>query len=186
VKLNAKYKISTFLFLIFSAFNALANEHESHHEVSVLDLKYPVLNFVLLFGFIIWKGKAPLSAMFDKNSDSVKSQMDSAEKQSKDANEKLNSLENKMKNIDTELVKITGDYNEDVAVFTKTTGEETNTTLARMKRDVENKIDGEKKELADQLNHDLLNLVVGKAQGKIGANRDLKTQATSKIVAGMK
>ena len=106
-----KVKLITLSILLLNLTAAFAEEHEAaHHEPTIWDLKYPTLNFVILVGFIIWKLKKPLSEMFDKKADDVKSLMDSAEKQSKDANQKLQDLEGKIKNIDSELVKINGDW----------------------------------------------------------------------------
>ena len=58
---------------------AVASEEAAHHGPSIFDLKYPALNFVVLFGFLIWKLKKPMSDMFAKKSEDVKSLMNSAE-----------------------------------------------------------------------------------------------------------
>jgi len=172
---------------LFSFATAFAEEQEAaHHEPSIWDLKYPAINFIVLFGFIAWKAKKPLTEMFNKNAENIRALMESAEKQSKDANAKLATLEQKMKNIDSELVKITTDYESDVAAFGKNQIEETQTTITRMKRDVDNKLQGEKKELMDGLSHELLNLVVSNTQNTINGNRDLKSKATNNIIVGLK
>ncbi len=162
------------------------SESGAHHEPSVWDLKYPFLNFVLLAGFIVFKAKKPLAEMFDKKSQDVKTLMESAEKQSRDANAKLNELEGKIKNIETELVKINGDYEKDAVNFAKNQSDETATTIARMKRDFESKLEGEKNELNDSLSHELLSQVISKSKNAINTNSDLKTKATTNIIAGMK
>lgn len=179
-----------FLLLIASLLSfatAFAEEAEgAHHEPSIMDLKYPFINFVVLVGFCVWKFRKPLSEMFDKNSDNVKTKMELADKESKAANAKLAELESKIKNIDAETTKIANDYASDIASFSKNMANETETTMARMKRDIENKLAGEKKELIDGLNHELLDLVVNKTQTTIKSNSDLKTKATNNIFAGIK
>jgi F-type H+-transporting ATPase subunit b len=173
--------------MLLNLATAMAEEHEgAAHEASIFDLKFPVLNFVVLVGFLVWKMKKPLSDMFSKKVEEIKSLMDSAEKQNRDAQEKLNSLETKIKNIDSELVKINADYETDVVSFLKNNELEVSSTIARMQRDVQNKIDGEKKELLDELSHEILNKVVMGAQSTIKANTELKNKATNNIIAGLK
>lgn len=182
-----KVKLVTLSLLLLNLTVAFAEEHEAaHHEPSIWDLKYPALNFVILVGFMVWKLKKPLADMFDKKADDVKTLMESAEKQSKDANQKLQELESKIKNIDSELVKINGDYESDVVSFAKNQSTDTQTVIARMRRDVESKLEGEKKELNDELKHDVLNLVVAKTKNTIGSNTELKTKATNNILVGLK
>ena len=55
-----------------------------------------------------------------------------------------------------------------------------------MKRDLENKLDGEKKELIDELNHDLINKVVSSAQATIKTNKDYQVKATQKIISELR
>ena len=71
--------------------------------------------------------------------------------------------------MDSEIVKINQDYEEEAVRYSKLQAEETEAQIARLKRDVESKLAGEKKELMDNLNHEVLNLVVEKAKGTIKA-----------------
>jgi len=112
--------------------------------------------------------------------------MESAARNSKDAEEKLNQFQAKIKNIDSELVKITSDYASEAAQFAKNLSDDTQTTIARMKRDLENKIDGEKKELVDELNNDLIHKVIGVTQTTIKANKEFQVKATQKIVSELR
>lgn len=182
-------KIKFLLLSIYltSFVSAFAEEHEAaHHEPSAFDLKYPALNFVLFAGFIIFKARKPLTEMFDKKASEIRAMMESANKQSADANAKLIELQNKLKNIDAELVKISTDYESDIVNYGKIQNDETTTTLARMKKDIESKLEGEKAELMAELSHELLNLVVSKTKNSINSNNDLKTKATNNIIAGLK
>lgn len=171
--------------ILFFVQNALANEAE-HHEPSIWDLKYPLLNFIIFASIIIWAVKKPLKEMFDKAAGDVVSQMNSAAEQSKDAQQKFNSFESKVKNLDSEIVKINQDYEEEAVRYSKLQAEETEAQIARLKRDVESKLAGEKKELMDNLNHEVLNLVVEKAKGTIKADSNSKKMATDKILAKVK
>lgn len=174
-----------FLLLMLVLSNSILAEGGAHHEPSVWDLKYPALNFVLLFGFLIYKLKAPLKNMFDKNAESIKSMMESAEKQSKDAEQKLAEVNLKLSKLEEEKSKIASDYKSDLSHFEKTQKEELLETSKRMSKDVESKISGEEKELSDKLNTEVLDLLVQKTQATIKGNAELKNKATKNIFAGM-
>lgn len=160
-------------------------EEAAHHEPSILDLKYPIVNFIIFLA-ILSKVIKPLREKFNKESTDIKSLIDSASRNSQDAQEKLISFQSKIKNLDSELIKITTDYESDAAQFAKNQSEETQTVISRMKRDLENKLEGERKELVDLLNHDLVNSVVSKTQTTIKSNIDLKVKATQKIISELR
>ena len=179
-------KIITYSILCTNIINiAIANEEAAHaeHHASVFDLKYAVLNFIILFGFLGYKLKKPLSDMFDKEAENIKSLMSSAEKQSKDAEAKLGDFNTKIKNIDSELVKITGEYESDAVNFARNLHEETETAIARMKKDLQSKLLGEKKELVDEMNHEMVSKIIAKTKNQIGTNPEKRTNATKKIMA---
>ncbi len=164
---------------------AIANEESAHHVPSVMDLKYPFINFIIMLA-ILSKVVKPLREKFNKQADDVKSLMDSAAKNDKDAKDRLSNFQEKIKNLDSELIKITTDYDSEATQFAKNMSEETQTIITRMKRDFDNKLEGEKKELIDELNHDLLNKVVSSTGATIKGNKDLQTKATHKIVSELR
>lgn len=179
-------KIIYYSFLISSFVSvAAANEEAAHHEASFMDLKYPFINFIILLA-ILSKVVKPLREKFNKQAEDVKSMMDSAARNSKDAEEKLSAFQAKIKNLDSELVKIVSDYQSDAAQFAKNQSDETQTTITRMKRDLENKLDGEKTELLDELNHDLINKVILNTKTTISNNKDFQVKATQKIVGELR
>jgi F0F1-type ATP synthase membrane subunit b/b' len=171
---------------LFSVAVAFAEEEAAHHEPSIFDLKYPTLNFIVLFGLLGWKLKKPLSAMFDKKADDIKTLMNSAEKQSKDAEERLNQFTSKIKNLESEIIQINADYDNDTVSFAKIHQDETQTSIARMQRDIQNKLESEKKEMLDELNHEMVSQVVAKAKNQIETNSDFKNKATLKIMNELK
>jgi len=175
----------SFMFAALSA-TAIAKEGGAHHEPSIADLTYPAINFIVLVGFLFWKLKKPTIDMFNKKEADVRSLMNSAEEKSKSAKERLNALESKMKNLDSEIAKIKADYEADTNNFAKNQAVETQSTIARVKRDLENKIEGEKTEIIEQMNQDLINKVIEKTQETIRANGEMKTRATQKIVSELR
>lgn len=161
-------------------------ESGAHHEPSIADLTYPAINFAVLAGFLFWKLKKPVVEMFNKKEAEVRSLMSSAEEKSKAAKERLGALEAKMKNLDSEISKIKSDYESDANNFAKTQAEETQATIARVKRDFENKIEGERNGMVEELNQDLISKVIEQTQATIKGNADLKNRATSKIVSELR
>ena len=174
----------SFLFSSFLSV-AIANEEAAHNEATIWDLKYPVINFIILLA-ILSKVVKPLREKFNKQADDVKSLMESASRNNKDAEDRLHKFQAKIKNLDSELIKIANDYESDTTQFAKTQDQETQTSITRMKRDLENKLDGEKTELIDELNHDLINKVVSKTQQTIKGSKDYQVKATQKIVSELR
>jgi F-type H+-transporting ATPase subunit b len=158
----------------------------AHHEPSIKDLFYPTINFVVLVGFMIWKLKKPMADMFNKNALDIESLMTSASKKNKDAEERLKDLNAKMANLPIEISKIQKDYANDITNFIKIQAEETQGVIARTKRDFENKLDGERNELIEKLNEDLINNVVAKTQKAINESSEMKKRATSNIVSELR
>jgi F-type H+-transporting ATPase subunit b len=158
----------------------------AHHEPSIRDLLYPAINFVVLVGGLVYLLKAKTSAMFTKQAADITSLMNSAAQKNKDAQERLKTLQGKMSNLPSEVSKIQKDYENDVVAFSAAQAAETATIISRTKRDLENKIEGEKNELTVKLNEELLNSVIAKTQQTINGSNDMKNRATSKIVSELR
>jgi F0F1-type ATP synthase membrane subunit b/b' len=156
MKAVAKY---SFMFIALTA-TAFA-EKAAHHEPSVKELMYPAINFFVLVAFLVWKLKKPMTEMFNKKANDVQSLMTSAAQKNKD-------------------------YENDVVGFNETQNAETQSVITRTKKDLEHKLDGEKNELVENLNEDLLNSVIAKTQQTINASSDMKNRATTKIVSELR
>lgn len=182
MKASALY---SFMFVALAE-TVVAAESGAHHEPSIKDLMYPTINFLVLLGFLIWKLKNPTREMFNKQASEVQSLMNSAAQKSKDAEDRLKTLKSKMANLGSELSKIQKDYESDVANFVQIQAGETQSTITRTKRDFENKLEGEKNELVEKINEDLINSVIAKAQQTISSSADMKIRATSKIVSELR
>lgn len=181
MKAIAKY---SFMFIALTA-TAFA-ESGAHHEPSIKDLLYPAINFVILVFAMDRILRKKLKAMFNKQAEDIQSLMNSAAQKNKDAEEQLKTLQAKMVNLGTELNKIQKDYESDVANFSQVQSGETQSTITRSKRDFESKIEGERNEILEKLNEELLNSVIAKTQQTINGNSDMKTRATSKIVSELR
>jgi F0F1-type ATP synthase membrane subunit b/b' len=176
--------IYSFMFIAFSA-TAFAEE-AIHSEPSIKELMYPAINFFVLVAFLVWKLKKPTIEMFNKKADDVQSLMFSAAQKNKDAEEKLKVLQGKLSNLPAELSKIKKDYEHDVVAFTEAQSVETQSTIVRTKKDLEHKLDGEKNEMVETLNEDLLKSVIAITQQTINGSSDMKKRATSNIVSELR
>jgi F0F1-type ATP synthase membrane subunit b/b' len=175
------FSICSFLVSI----SAIANEEAAHHAPSVLDLKYPFVNFIIMLA-ILSKVVKPLREKFNKEADNIKSLVESAARNNKDAEEKLAASKNKFNNVESDLVKINSEYEQESAQFAKLQSEETQTIIARIKKDHQNRLEGERKELTESINHELLDLVIGKTKTQINSNAGFKSKATSNIVSELR
>lgn len=175
---------SSFIFIAMSSAAFAAGG--GHGEPSIKDLIYPTVNFVILAAGAVWLLKKPMKDMFDKNAEEIVSKIESAEKQNKDAQEKLKTLEAQMANLQNDIAQIKKDYTQDVELFGKNSSEETQNTIARTKRDLASKLEGEKKQVTETINEELLDKVIAKTQETIRANADMKNRATSKIISELR
>lgn len=149
----------------------------------ISDLIAPAVNFIIFFAIIFFAIKGKVVDHFNKLADDVKALMNSAAEKNKDAELKLQSYEQKVKNLAGESEKIKADYEQDFQKFAKTSKEETETTIARIQRDTQNKLLSEKQTLIEELNKELVDSVIAKAKSTLDANADVKKQATNKLIA---
>ncbi len=170
--------------LLMIVASARAAEGE-HHEPSVFDLVPPFINFAIFFSIIFFAVRGKLIQHFQSFAEEVKSLMSSAEQKNKDAQEKLQQFENKIKNLDSESVKIKDDYESDYKKFQSSQKEETETTIHRMERDFANKLAGEKAQLVEEMNKELVEAIIEKAKGSLHKNQDLKNKASHKLISSV-
>lgn len=173
-------------FIFIATTSAVFAAGGGHGEPSIKDLLYPTINFVLLVVGAVWLLKEPMRKMFDKNAEDVATKIESAEKQNKDAQARLATLQAQMANLNGDISKIKKDYESDVTLFEKNSSEETQSFIARSKRDLVNKLEGEKKQVTESINEELLDKVIAKTQETIRANADMKNRATSKIISELR
>jgi F-type H+-transporting ATPase subunit b len=149
----------------------------------ISDLMFPAINFFLLFGFIIFKMKKPISDSFTRNSEEVENLYNIAEEKSKEAQIKLDEYTKKLDSLDSETSRILQNAEEDGTKFDNTQKAETFSSIERMKRDAANKIESEKNEMVRELNSSLLDEVITKAKTEINGNNEYKTKATRKLLS---
>lgn len=170
------------LILLLASSNLMAAGNSDGHG-SVADLIYPFINVVLLFGFLIWKLKGPISNMFTENSAKIQELAELADKKDQEAENQLRALETKIAKVQNEMHEIVVNAKEDGDRFAKEHTTETQDQIARLKQDVEMKLMSEKAELVREINSKLLDEVINGAKTKIKSDDGLKKKATSNLMA---
>lgn len=152
---------------------------------TIADLLYPAINFSLLFGFIIWKLKKPMSEAFTKNAKDVEDLYNLAEEKYKEAQIKYDSYAKKLEQLDSEITRIHSETDQNVKSFTDMAKKETASTIERMERDTNNKLDSERNKLIMDLNRKLVEEVVNKTKSTIADNKEYKTKVTNNLVSSI-
>lgn len=149
----------------------------------ISSLAYPALNFVLLFGFIIYKARKPLSEMFSTKANEVEELYQFAEKKSQEAEARLDQFNEKMTKVGTETTKILEEAKVDADRFAVEQEVETKEALERIKRNTASKLESERKNMLHQLNATLLEEVISKTKANIKQDNAAHTKATDKLVS---
>ena len=95
---------------------AEGGEHGGGHYSELLP---KIVNFGLVFGFMLWKIKKPVSEMFTKNSRDVSSLFQVAEQKDKEAQIKLETYERKLASVAAEKGKILENAQAEASAFEK-------------------------------------------------------------------
>lgn len=174
-------RILPFLLILISS-EIMAAGNASGHG-SVKDLIYPFINVTLLFGFLFWKLKGPVSKMFTENAKKVEELAELADKKDQEADAQLKTVETKMAEVHNEMHSIVVTAKEDGDRFEKDHASEVQEQIARLKQDAEVKLMSEKAELIREINSKLLDEVINGAKGKIKSDSALQQKATSNLMA---
>ena len=176
-------------FLVFAllilGFDVFAAGDGDHSSTPSIDLFYKAFNFSVLFGFIIWKMKKPLSQMFKSSAEEIEKHCKYAEEANRKAQTELDTYEQKLGAAKEEREQILLEAKQNSAKFALDYESEIREQIAKYKKDAENKIEHEKKELLRQLNANLVDEVIKKTKLAIGENKDYQSKATSKLLSGI-
>lgn len=168
-------------FLIVTS--AFAAGDGGHAGGSVADLLWPAVNFFLLFGFLIWRLKKPISNYFTNNAVEVQQIYEVAEEKDKEAEIKLGMYEKKMDQLDSEIAKIHQEAEEDSETYEQKMKQQIKEDTQRLERDAALKIESEKEEMIRKLNSSLLDEVIKKTRDKVAQDKSLKEKATNKLIS---
>lgn len=170
------------LILLSLFITSLANAAGGGGHGSPADLVWPAINFVALFGFLIFKLRKPLSEMFDRQAKDVQETYEMAEKKDKEAQIKLETFQKKMSSFDRERQKAIEESNKEAELLAASIKRETQSTIEKLKVDAKSKVEHEREQLNKQLNAGLVDEVIARARQKISNSKDYQSKVTEKLV----
>jgi len=163
--------------------SALAAGNGGHG--SITDLIAPLVNVVILVGFLVWKLKGPLAAHFTSKAEEITNTLERASLKSKEAEVMLQAQQKKMANVESEAKEILRHAETEVKHYEKNYAREVEDKLFKLKTDATSKIEAERKSMIAALNSSLLDQVIAKAKSTIKGNKDYQNKASAKILGEM-
>lgn len=157
------------LALVLNIFAVAASKGEGHHG-SLFDLKYPLLNFVIFMGILIWAVKPKMKAYFSNLNTSIQDLMERASKKAQESALLLAEQEGKLSNLDSEVEKLSKTIKDKTIEFEKFYENETAEKISKLELDATHKIETERKQEVDKLSSELLDQVISQAKANISNN----------------
>lgn len=176
--------LTSLLIVVLSLFPLLlvANE-DVHHEVSVWDLKWPFVNFMILIFGIIAMTKKKLSDYFLGYSGEVEKLINYAQEKDKEAQIKLEMFQKKLENFEQQKHKIEQETKQDLEKHEAQLQFELKNEMDRIVKDNENRLETEKKLAIGRVYSELAEKIVNNAKTRFLENKELKDKATEKILS---
>ena len=150
------------------------------------DLLPAFLNFGLLFLFLGWKLKKPLSGYFSNKSDEIKTILDRANVKAKEAEMMMQMQQKKIDGMKDEINKIMNDVDQQVSDFETKYSKEIDERIVKLKEDATLKVEAERKQQMNSLSESILNTVILKTKNILKNDKGLAENATKKVLEGFK
>jgi F-type H+-transporting ATPase subunit b len=149
-----------------------------------LDLIPAFLNFGILFLFLGWKLKKPLTGYFSNKSDEIKSILDRANVKAKEAEMMMQMQKKKIDGMNDEINKIKADVELQASEFKNNYVKEIDERIVKLKEDANVKVEAERKEQMAHLNETILNNVISKTKTILKNDSSLSEAATKRVLEG--
>lgn len=146
---------------------------------------YPLINFVVLFGALIFKLTKPISNSFTENSQNVEELFNHAEEKDKEAQHKYNEFKTKLDNVEGHAQKLLEDADKEIKTFDSTHTKEIEEAIVRLDKESKDKLEHEKKALMGEVNNQLLDLVVSKAKEAVQGDKGKQQKITSNLLSNI-
>lgn len=150
---------------------------------SPLDLKFPFLNFCLLFGTLTYLLKGKISASFTQNSKDVEFQFEASEKKSKEATIKLEMYEKKLADINLEEKKVCQDAENEVKRFQENLTKKNRDYVNRLQKEVDNRLTNEEKRMEFVVKTELAESIIEQVKSTIKSNSSSVSKVNQKLLA---
>lgn len=176
-----------FFTLIFSTFKVWAETHGGghaaggEHHVGPESLIAPAFNFIVLFGFIIYKIKAPMKNAFEQKAKKISEILDRAGVKAKEAQVLLDINNKKLTEVDNEAAAIMKNTEEDAKKLAADSEHDIKEKTEKLKAEAISRVETEKKNMISDLNKELINDVMKKTKGLISSNSVVQKTLNQKM-----
>ena len=145
------------------------------------DLVAPGVNFAILLIFAIVKLKKPMSEHFQNWATQMKTEMDSAEAQSKEAKLKLEANQKKLDQLDSEIEKINQSNEDDMKKFEENFLASLDQKAKQNYADAQKRLELEKQVALNSLGEQVLSQIISQTKNNINGDSGNKTKAEQAI-----
>jgi F0F1-type ATP synthase membrane subunit b/b' len=176
-------KLNILIILTITTGTTFAAGGSGHGSPS--DLISSFVNVALLCAGLLYILIPKMKEHFSAKSTDVTNIIERANIKAKEAKMLMDVQQKKMDNLDSEIAEIKKDGEAEVSNFKSAYSQEVEMRISKLKEDAAMKIETEKQDLANSLNEELLDAVIASAKTKIKADKNLSTEATSKMLKGL-
>jgi F0F1-type ATP synthase membrane subunit b/b' len=162
------------IFMLLPVALFAAGKGGSDHHPSIFDLKWPFVNFIMLFSFLFWKIRTPVKNKFDQYASDIKEFYRHAEERIKEANFKYDAAKDKTNNLAGHIQRVEDDTNKLLIEIEDNAKNEAQKELARLRKETNDMFESEKNVKMKRIASELVDLVAAKA--KSGFSQSNKKQ----------
>ncbi len=145
----------------------------------------PAINVLLLLSLLVYFLRKPAKNFFQSKSETVSEMLERASSKAKEAQAMMDAQMQKAKNAEGEIQKLEKENEQLIAQFMEEYKKDVEQRIVKMKEDAGQKIEAEKKEMLNELNSNLLDLVISKTKQEIRSSNDLTQNAAKNMVKGL-
>lgn len=173
-------KVIVLSFLLLSS-GAYAEGHHPGPESLISGF----VNLGILVAFLIYKLRKPLQAYLSKRSSDIASVIQRAEMRSKESAMILESQKKKMDSLHSEIEDIEKNTKEEIEKFNLSYSKETFEKIERLKNEAHKKIENEKTIMVNKLNQEIINDVISKSKSIIEKDETLNSKISQNLLKGL-
>ena len=154
-------------------------------EGTVMDLKWPFVNFLLLFSFLGWKIRPLLKKKFDKQAEDIARFAKEAEEKSQEAKARLHTAQERLSPSQRRVSKHQGKCGERDGKASPGSENSDSKSLERLDKDFQGQMNHLHENLQRELKNLVLNSVIKKAQARINQEKDLRERVATKLLSSL-
>jgi F-type H+-transporting ATPase subunit b len=152
---------------------------------SPLDLIPPFINFILLFGFIIYKIKKPLGDFFVKKSHGIEETLKRAELKSHESKSLFELASKRLSSLPSEMSKLEAEVESETNQIIKGLKAEAEETKKKQETDLQRRIEAERNQKIKLLELNFLNEAMASVKSKLKNNSQMRSEISKNLSQGM-